>query len=296
MVLLHALLEVRRLLGIHVEVCHVNHRLRQSSDADADFVAKWCRAQQLECHVICLESRPKGENLEAWARAQRYAAFRQVMSDRALDVLCTAHTANDVAETLLMRLLANKELTSIEEYDPRRRCIRPLTDNTREQINEYVSRYRLPFVEDPTNEDVSFVRNRVRHEVLPLLADRFDPSIVWILAERARSLAADSDALGSLAASLVESVGVLQERDAEWLARLRDVLETASSAVQWRVVQLLLTPLFGHTIGEAKARVIVDVIVEGVGTVQMENGKRLAINGDGLEVVLGNRSRLGPVE
>jgi tRNA(Ile)-lysidine synthase len=207
------------------------------------------------------------------------------MSTRALDIVCTAHTANDVAETLFMRLLANKELTSIEEYDPRRRCLRPLTDNTREQINEYVTRQGLAFVEDPTNEDVSFVRNRVRHEVLPLLADRFDPSIVWILAERARSLAADSEALGSLATSLVESVGMLRQHDAGWLLGLRSALSTASSAVQWRAVQLLLTPLFGYTIGEAKARVILEAVVTGAGVVQMESGKRIEVGQGGLEII-----------
>jgi tRNA(Ile)-lysidine synthase len=284
MVLLHGLLEIKRLLGLHVEVCHVNHRLRSSSDGDADFVFEWCRARSVDCHVVSLESRPQGENLEAWARSKRYAAFRQVMADRSLGILCTAHTANDVAETLLIRLLANKELTSIEEFDPRRRCIRPLIDTTREQINEYVERCGLSCVEDPTNEDVAFVRNRVRHEVLPLLAERFEPSIVWILAERARSLAADSSALGTLAAALAESVGALRESDPEWLAKLHQTITATNIAIQWRVVQLLLTPIFGHTIGEAKARLVLDLILEGAGVVQMGEGRILHVAGTGLQI------------
>jgi len=285
MVLLHGLLQVRRLLGLHIEVCHVNHRFRESSDADAGFVQEWCRAQQVECHLVCLQERPRGENLEAWARAQRYAAFSQVMAARSLDLVCTAHTANDVSETLLIRLLANKELTSIEEYDPRRRCIRPLIENTREQINEYVAQWNLEYVEDPSNEDVTFVRNRVRHEVLPLLAERFDPSIVWILAERARSLAVDCSALASYAESLVKSIGQLREDDAQWLASMCQELKSVHPAVQWRVVQLLFTPHFGHIIGEAKARAVLQIILEGDGVVQMGNGRDIHVGKMGLRLV-----------
>ncbi len=285
MVLLHAFIKVRRLLGLHLEVCHVNHHLRESSTSDAEFVQEWCRGQHLECHVVALEARPHGENVEAWARSKRYAAFRQVMAARSLDVLCTAHTANDVAETLLIRLLANKELTSIEEYDPRRQCIRPLIDTTRDQINDYVGQWGVPFVEDPTNEDVSYVRNRIRHEVIPLLAERFDPSITWILADRARSLAIDSDALASLAASRAHSIGCLRLADRKWFLGAQDALMAAHPAVQWRIIQALFTPYFGHTIGEAKARAILEIMLEGGGVVQMGNGETIRVEDSALQII-----------
>lgn len=277
MVLLHGLLQVQRLLNLQLEVCHVNHRLRSSSDADAHFVQEWCKERALECHIVLLEGRPRSENLEAWARDQRYAAFRELMSRRSLDLLCTAHTANDVAETLLIKLLANKELTSIEEIDPRRACMRPLIDISRDQINEYVDQFGVAYVEDPTNQDVTFVRNRVRHEVIPLLATRFDPSIVWILADRARSLAADSAALAGVASALADSVGVLRENAPDWLAAVQQALGGVHVAIRWRVVQLLFTPHFGYTLGESKARAILDILESGSGAVQIDDQTILSV-------------------
>jgi tRNA(Ile)-lysidine synthetase-like protein len=283
-VLLHALLHVQRLLSLHIEVCHVNHRLREASDADESFVVEWCQRVGLALHVELLPARPAGENLEAWARHRRYEAFKRVMAERELDTLLTAHNANDVAETLLMRLVANKELTSIEEFDPRRRVIRPLIEISREQIDEYVTQHALTYVEDPSNQDTTFVRNRVRHEIIPLLAERFDPSIVWILSERARSLAADSDALHELALEVARSIGVLEEGSLEWLERCRARLQPLATAMQWRVVQILFTPLLGFTVGESRAKALTE-LVEGKNTsLQMGAGLRIEVGSQGLRV------------
>jgi tRNA(Ile)-lysidine synthase len=269
MVLLHALVHAQKLLSLQIEVCHVNHRLRDSSDADASFVKEWCLRHSLECHQVVLDPPPKGENIEAWARARRYEAFRTLLAGRPLDLVCTAHTANDAAETLLMRLIANKELTSIDEEDPRRRCIRPLLENSRQQINEYVEHYKLEYVEDPTNRDLSFVRNRVRHTLLPLIEEKFEPSIAWILSERARSLAADSRALQWSANTIATQVGEFREADGEWLLRLIEALEGVPDALQWRVVQAIFTPRFGYALGEQKARLIVKGVLERAGELQV---------------------------
>jgi tRNA(Ile)-lysidine synthase len=284
MVLVDGLLNIARLRSLVVEVCHVNHRLRESSDRDAEFVLQWCSRNNILCHVICLDAKPYGENLEAWARGERYKAFRSTMVERGLDTLCTAHTANDVAETLLMRLVANKELNSIEESDPRRQVVRPLIEISRDQINQYVSEWKLEYVEDPTNQDVEFVRNRVRHELLPLLIERFDKSSVWILAERARSLAADGEALESLALGVVNSIGDIEERDEAWLQRCRTKLSGVPAAVRWRAVRILFTPLLGFTVGESKAEAILAALGERGGVVQLSGNVSVCVSQRGLEI------------
>lgn len=272
-VLLHALLAVRRMLRVRIEVCHVDHGLRQSSSEDAQFVIQWCAGLGVVCHVQSLGARPPQDNVEAWARRERYAALARVRESRQLDWIVTAHNANDVAETLLMRLMAKKELTSIDESDTRRNVLRPFLDIDRGQIDDYVSSHQVPYVDDPTNVDTSFVRNRVRHEVLPLLRGRFDPSIVWILAEQARSLAQDSDALRCIARGVVDDLGGVHEGDLEWLHRLRTALQGVPPAIQWRVVQALCTGRLGFVVGEAKARAMLRVI----------DGEELAIDlGSGL--------------
>jgi len=219
--------------------------------------------------VVTLEEKPRAENLEAWARTRRYESFSEVLRKRALDIVVTAHNANDVGETLLMRLIANKELNTIEYSDPVRSCLRPFITISRDQIDEYVVGHSLEYVEDPSNSDVSFVRNRVRAELIPLLRERFDPSIVWILAEQARVAAEDCDALQYIAGLEVDRVGPLEERSEAWLARLRESLERAPVAVRWRIAQRMFAPLLGFTIGAHKARAILEVLMANEGVVQL---------------------------
>lgn len=258
-----ALLRLKRLLSITVEACHIDHGLRASSVNDASFVQSWCADRGVECRIVKLAPRPPRENIEAWARRERYAALMGVLLERGLDTLCTAHTANDVAETLLMRLIANKELNTILESDAQRSLIRPLLDISREQIDSYVVYYGLKFIEDPTNIDTGFVRNRVRHEVIPLLSERFDPSIVWILSARARSLAADVAALDALASKCLSVLAPLEMGSFVWLERCRCELSALPDAIRWRVVQGLLSPVLGFTVGEDKARAIERVLLGG---------------------------------
>ncbi len=280
--LLHGLLGVQRLLKLHIEVCHVDHALRSSSADDAAFVASLCAKSSVAFHLRRLGVRPKQDNLEAWARRERYAAFAEVMRDRQLQLLLTAHTANDTAETLLMRLIANKELTSIEESDSRRGVLRPLLDIGREQIDEYILTHQLEYVEDPTNVDTAFVRNRVRHELLPLLAEKFDPSIVWILSEQARSLTQDSEALRVAAAGVVEALGELREGDQAWLNRCQRELDGVPVAVRWRVVQALCVPRLGFVVGESKARAMLEVFCGSGSVIDLGQGLSLERGKSGL--------------
>lgn len=279
-VLLHGLLKVRRLLEIHVEACHVDHGLRKESGDDATVVAAMCEKLGVVCHVVRLGKRPPQSNMEAWARTERYRALREVMERGSLTLLVTAHNANDVAETLLMRLFANKELTTIEETDQRRRCIRPLLGISREQIEEFVRQYEIPFVEDPSNADTAMVRNRVRKKVLPLLERDFDPSMVWILSERAQSIAADCEALQYVAEGAVGRIGAVEFRSSVWLERCRKEISSLPYAIKWRVAQVLFTPILGHTVGEPRARALA-LFLEGAQPTLDVGGGAVLITEDG---------------
>lgn len=276
--LLHGLLSIQRLLGLSIEVCHVDHRLRPDSGRDAEFVRGLCAHAGVECHIVTLESRPSGENLEAWARDRRYQAFSEVLRRRGLDVVVTAHNANDVAETLLMRLIANKELNTIEYSDPVRGCLRPLITVSRQQIEEYVLAHALEFVDDPSNSDVSFVRNRVRAELIPLLSERFDPSIAWILSEQARVVAEDCEGLQEIAGVAAATVGPLEERSQAWLARLHKVFGQNPPAVRWRIVQAIFAPFLGFTVGVHKAKAILDVLEAMEGVIQLGPSVSLVVS------------------
>jgi tRNA(Ile)-lysidine synthase len=272
MVLLDALTRIRRLKGLLLEVSHIDHRLRDGSAADAAFVTDQCARYGVPCHVEVLGPKPAKVNMEAWAREQRYTVFKRILTQRNLELCLTAHTANDVAETLLIRLVANKELTSIEESDLQRGCLRPLLDISREQIDEYVKRFELPFVEDPSNADTSLIRNRIRLRILPFLEQQFDKSLVWTLSEQAQSLALDAKALKGWAERETARYGVFQEGCAEWIEQFSEALAAVPVAVQWRMVEESLAPRIGHRIGERVASAVVEALLEGGKEVTVADG------------------------
>ena len=284
MALLDGLARIQRLLNLEIQVAHVNHGLRANSVDDARFVSSYVETLGVRCHVIALPPKPAGENLERWAREQRYRVFARIVSEQSLDWVVTAHTANDVAETFLMRLVANKELNSIDEVDEVRRCLRPLLDVSRDQIDEHVKRHGIPFVEDPSNADTSFTRNRIRHELLPFLGEKFDPSIVWILAERARSVDADCEALRRNAQAIASRVGEVRCADAAWLEGCRRELVAVSPAVRWRGVQGLFAPIFGLTVGQSRAEALLGLLCGEARSLTFEDGVVVSVDENGVEV------------
>lgn len=283
--LLHSLNRHRRLLKVSVQACHVDHGLRETSASDAVFVRKFCEQLGVPCHVAALPAKPKRANIEGWARELRYHALNECVEKHGLDFIVTAHTANDVAETLLMRLLANKELSGIREFDSERRLLRPLLEITREQVESYVDRYNLEWVEDASNLDTSFVRNRVRHKVIPPLRELFGESIVWSLAERGLALNADYQGLRELVRQKCSEVGDVELNTPRWIERFRRVVEQLPSAIQWRVAQEVFSEQFSGGMGEQAARDLLAVLVSGKGRVQVSRGAMIVVSAKGVSFV-----------
>ena len=194
-----------------VVLAHVNHGLRGAeSDADEAFVAelaaRWFPDEpaRLPCRVVrfdtAAEAERRGDNLEATARAQRYAWLAQVARDEGAAWVAVAHTADDQAETVLFRLLRGSGLDGLRGMSPRRRLdgpielIRPLLDLRRADVLAYLEARQQPYRQDSSNLDLAFTRNRLRHDLIPLLQAQYNPAIVAALcrlAEQARDVQAE---------------------------------------------------------------------------------------------------------
>src|SRR5262249_42485479 len=112
--------------------------------------------------------------------------FERAGAHFSADVVALGHTRDDQAETVLLRLLRGAGPRGLSGMHPRSgRAIRPLLDCRRAELREFLAERGLPFVEDATNDDVAIPRNRVRAELVPLLEDRFNPSVVDALANQA---------------------------------------------------------------------------------------------------------------
>ena len=140
---------------------------------------------------MAAQARAEGANLEALARRERYRWLAEVARTHGIKYIATGHTANDQAETVLHRLLRGTGLRGLRgiaerrELEPGVTVIRPLLPATRADIVAYLHQLGQPYREDATNHDLRFTRNRLRHELLPLLARQYNPAIVRVLASLA---------------------------------------------------------------------------------------------------------------
>ncbi len=283
MCLLHGCQSLAKRLKVVIEVAHVDHGLRHGSRDDADFVERHCVALGIPIHVCRAPSKPKNRNTEDWGRSIRYKYFKKILGERSLECVLTAHTANDVAETLLMKLLSGKELRTIMRKDDIRRCVRPLLDVSRAEIETYAKTHGVPFVEDPTNEDTSLLRNRVRRSLIPFLESQFDPRIVELISRRAGALAEDEEALDSSVAPATRRVGGHMLGSREWLRAARLELGEMSPNLHWRFALAILKSELGFRVGRKKCEEFLDVLWgKSIGT-ELPGGKMARAHRGGLK-------------
>lgn len=174
--------------GCAVDLVHVDHGLRPGSAADADVVAVTAQRLGVVLRVERVQVAP-GPNLEARARQARYASLPAGV--------LTGHTADDQAETVLVNLLRGAAAAGLAGMRPGPR--RPLLALRRAETEQLCRLVELPLVDDETNRERRFVRNRVRHELLDLLADISGRDPTPILVRQADLLRDDDDVLTELA-------------------------------------------------------------------------------------------------
>ncbi len=177
-VLLHALLKYKK--QYRLVLWHINHGLQQNAQSMEDFARSQADLYGLEFCLNKLKMKPEEGNQEARAREHRYSLFQQVLSKQ--DVLLTAHHKNDQAETLLLNLMRGSGSTGLRAIASLKSLgkgflFRPLINFSRDQIEIYASQHQLTWVEDPSNKKTEFDRNYLRHNVLPVIINRWPSAI-----------------------------------------------------------------------------------------------------------------------
>jgi tRNA(Ile)-lysidine synthase len=199
--LLHILIELRETLGIVLSVAHFHHHIRGAeADADQQFVAEMAARLQLQFHSGAgdapARSAAQKVSLETSARELRHEWFAELIEQGKADKIATAHTLDDQAETVLMRILRGsgvRGLAGIAPVHNTKRLIRPLLTTSRHEIVAYLKQLGQSWREDSSNLDLSHTRNRVRHALLPLLEREFNPAIRETLADLAELAQAEDD-------------------------------------------------------------------------------------------------------
>lgn len=186
--LLFAFYLLREKLGIHLEAAHFNHHLRgEESQRDEEFVRELCDRFDIPLTVGGGEVRTGKKGLEAAAREARYGFFATLPGK-----VATAHTADDNAETVLMHLVRGTGLKGLGGIAPvNGRIIRPMLTVTRQEVLAFLEEYHLEHIRDSSNDADDFLRNRLRHHVMPLLKEE-NPKLSEKLSDMAMELRYDA--------------------------------------------------------------------------------------------------------
>ncbi|MDB5864298.1 MAG: tilS [Betaproteobacteria bacterium] len=207
-VLLDILARIAPRLRVDLSALHVDHQLSPHSKTWAKFCREACRARGIPCRVVKVDV-AHGNSTESAARVARYAALRKSRAD----FIVLAHNADDQAETVLLQLFRGAGVRGLAAMAPVRKdegrgmrdegcktsLVRPLLDVSREQIEAYAKRRELVWVEDESNAGTAYLRNWVRHELAPRIAERV-PGYRTTLVRAASNMGEAAELLDDLAA------------------------------------------------------------------------------------------------
>lgn len=224
-------------------VVHFNYGLRGSeSDDDEAFVSSFCQSRNIPLIVRrpVLSKQRRVSSLQMLARWARYEAMKSLAHEIHADRILTGHTANDQAETILLWMLRGAGLTGLAGMPLMREklIVRPLLKTTREEILEYLKQEGLSYRQDSSNLTALYRRNRVRHDLLPVMED-ITPGIVRLLERQADVLRADDDYLRQVVDGLYDSLITV---DAKGNQRFeRQAVAALPDALKRRLVRHILT-------------------------------------------------------
>jgi tRNA(Ile)-lysidine synthase len=205
--LVHLLAEIREQAGIDVVVVHVDHGLRTASGDDARFVEDVARDLGLRCEVVPVSvRRAPRTSLEAAAREVRYEALEAAAERHGCAWIATAHTLDDQAETVLLRVIRDGTAAGLRGILPvRGRIVRPLLGVRRQALRDWLRERGVGWREDETNDDTTHERNWIRHVLLPQLTER-RAGVVRALDRLAQTARIDDELLDAQAGDLLASV------------------------------------------------------------------------------------------
>jgi tRNA(Ile)-lysidine synthase len=226
-------------------IAHLNHGLRAAAHGDEQF----CRALAVEFGLPfrsdLVDVRGRAErlrtSLEDAGRQARYELFERVATELQADVIATGHTRDDQAETFLLRIIRGAGPRGLAGIHPRAgRVVRPLLDVGRDELRVYLAALGQPFRDDESNRDLSIPRNRIRHELLPVLSRDYSPGITDVLAREAAIARQDEDRLHLEAIDLVDLIVLRNETGDAAVELDARALADAHPALAVRALRMVL--------------------------------------------------------
>ena len=211
MALLRVLLILSRDYNLDLIMAHLNHKIRgNQAQRDERFVREMAERFRIPIECACSDipvlSKERRTSIEDTARTERYRFLKDVSARCGAQRIAVGHQRGDQAETMFMNFLRGSGLTGLKGIAPMRegKIIRPLIDCTRTEITEFLAKEGIPFVKDESNEEMLYLRNRIRREVFPRLKEEYNPNMEEGLAHTAEILRLEDDYMESVVMDIVK--------------------------------------------------------------------------------------------
>jgi tRNA(Ile)-lysidine synthase len=243
-----ALLDILRTLAgrlkIALGVIHLDHNQHASSNRALRHVRSRCRRWQLPffSEKASTQVLPPGSS-EATLREERYRWFLETAMQNEYQRVALGHTQTDQVETILMRIFRGTAVSGLAGIPVKRAemYIRPLLNCARSDLIDYLKSRRLQVIQDPSNESSQFLRNRIRHNILPAIKRDVNPSVDKAILRLARAASRDSDLLGKMAAALHPDVSGKRQTSI-LLSRLTNLHDSVMARVILRMLLSISKP------------------------------------------------------
>lgn len=235
----------RKKLSNKFIIAHFNHKLRgKESDADEEFVRDLGVKTGFEFVSGCVEDKiKKGENLEQWARVERYNFLLNTAKENDSKIVLTAHTINDQVETFLLNLIRGSGSDGLSGMKPIRKLqnpdkillVRPFLNwAEREKVIKFLEINKIKYRNDAMNDDLNYQRVRIRKELIPDLKN-YNPQIVFTLANSAKLITQDTELLDELAKEKIDNNNLINNSFLEI-----EKLKSCSKAMLYKVLRIWL--------------------------------------------------------
>ncbi len=251
--MVHLLHRVAPRWELSLAVAHVNHGLQPDAAEAADFVTRLAGTLGLACHHLTRDvadfGRHHGMSVETAGRAVRYGFFSDLCISHGYQRVAVGHHRDDCAEQMLMNLARGSGPSGLTGIAPTRDkwVIRPLIDFSRKDILTYLSAVRRPYRVDASNTDRRMTRNRIRHDILPVLAEHVNAQVVSALARTAEIINAENTWIDGLAAEQLTAATL--NHGASSMTLSATALAACPLALQRRMVRVAIGQIKGDTQG-----------------------------------------------
>ena len=269
-------------LNFEIVVAHINHMIRKEAKEDEEFVRRFCKEKNIEFYSKSIDVKKLANTnkigTEEAGRNVRYEFFNEVLEKTRANKIAIAHNKNDNAETIIMNIIRGSGISGLKGIEAKReKCIRPLIECGREEIEKYCEENRLNPRIDKTNFENEYTRNKIRNIVIPYVKKEFNPNIINTLERLSKLVKEEEEYIEKQVLSIYDDI-VIEQKEKEIVLDLKK-FNTQEKVIKSRLVIYTITELFGNSQGIEKIHIedIIKLCSNNIGNKYLTPNKKIKI-------------------